>query len=189
MPRVFIQNFGCQMNDYDVERMFEVLRDEGYGRAETAEDADLVVLNSCAIREKSEHKVQSAAGRLRELKDARRDGGRPLTVAIGGCVAQQEGQRLLRRVPTADFTFGPDWRFAQLVIYEGDEPSYGWSGTETVSYSVTVSSCSNTPGSPPVTLQFPDTPIYLGSGTGSYTPGQTTLTGSMANVTWNFTRP
>jgi hypothetical protein len=87
------------------------------------------------------------------------------------------------------FTFGPDWRFAQLVIYEGDEPSYGWSGTETVSYSVTVSSCSNTPGSPPVTLQFPDTPIYLGSGTGSYTPGQTTLTGSMANVTWNFTRP
>src|SRR6476620_7461069 len=102
--RVYIQNFGCQMNDYDVDRMIEVLRKDGFEAATSVEDADLIVLNSCAIREKSEHKVQSAAGRLRELK-VRRPG---VTLAIGGCVAQQEGDRLLRRVPTADFTFGPD---------------------------------------------------------------------------------
>jgi tRNA-2-methylthio-N6-dimethylallyladenosine synthase len=102
--RVYIQNFGCQMNDYDVGRMVEVLRKDGYRVAESAEDADLVVLNSCAIREKSEHKVQSAAGRLRELKERKPN----LVLAIAGCVAQQEGDRLLRRVPTADFTFGPD---------------------------------------------------------------------------------
>jgi len=102
--RVYIQNFGCQMNDYDVERMHELLRKDGFDAAASAEDADLIVLNSCAIREKSEHKVASAAGRLKELKD-RRPG---LTVAIGGCVAQQEGTRLLKRLPIADFTFGPD---------------------------------------------------------------------------------
>jgi len=102
--RVYIQNFGCQMNDYDVERMVELLRAQGYRSAASAEDADLIVLNSCAIREKAEHKVQSAAGRLKELKE-RKPG---LVVAIAGCVAQQEGDRLLRRVPTADFTFGPD---------------------------------------------------------------------------------
>jgi len=106
--RVYIQNFGCQMNEYDVARMIEVLRRDGFEAVDSPDEADLVILNSCSIREKSEHKVQSAAGRLRELKDARREAGRQLTVAIGGCVAQQEGQRLLRRVPTADFTFGPD---------------------------------------------------------------------------------
>src|SRR5437588_305498 len=103
-PRVYIQNFGCQMNDYDVERMVELLRKDGYERAASAEDADLVVLNSCAIREKSEHKVASAAGRLKELKELRPE----LVVAVGGCVAQQEGERLIRRLPVADLTFGPD---------------------------------------------------------------------------------
>jgi tRNA-2-methylthio-N6-dimethylallyladenosine synthase len=102
--RVYIQNFGCQMNDYDVERMLELLRKQGFEAASSAEDADLVVLNSCSIREKSEHKVASAAGRLKELKE-RRPG---VTVAVGGCVAQQEGERLLKRLPVADFTFGPD---------------------------------------------------------------------------------
>jgi tRNA-2-methylthio-N6-dimethylallyladenosine synthase len=102
--RVFIQSFGCQMNDYDTARMLELLRDAGWGRAERAEEADLVILNSCAIREKAEHKVASAAGRLREAKAARPG----LVVAVAGCVAQQEGERLLGRIPVADFTFGPD---------------------------------------------------------------------------------
>jgi tRNA-2-methylthio-N6-dimethylallyladenosine synthase len=92
------------MNDYDVARMLEVLRADGYQPAGSAEEADLIVLNSCAIREKAEHKVQSAAGRLKELK-AQKPG---LVLAVAGCVAQQEGERLLKRVPTADFTFGPD---------------------------------------------------------------------------------
>src|SRR5205814_9881382 len=104
LKRVYIQNFGCQMNEYDVERMVEVLRAGGYEAPPRADEADLIVLNSCSIREKSEHKVASAAGRYRELK-ARKPG---LVLAVGGCVAQQEGDRLLRRLPVADFTFGPD---------------------------------------------------------------------------------
>jgi tRNA-2-methylthio-N6-dimethylallyladenosine synthase len=102
--RVYIQNFGCQMNAYDAERMVEVLRRQGWQSAPSADDADLILLNSCSIREKSEHKVASAAGRYRELKQ-RRPG---VVLAVGGCVAQQEGERLLRRLPLVDFTFGPD---------------------------------------------------------------------------------
>ncbi len=92
------------MNDYDVERMLELLRKDGYEPVAAVEEADLVVLNSCSIREKSEHKVASAVGRLKELK-ASRPG---MVVAVGGCVAQQEGERLIRRLPVADLTFGPD---------------------------------------------------------------------------------
>lgn len=104
MKRVYIQNFGCQMNDYDTSRMYELLGDAGYAAVDNAEEADLVVLNSCAIREKSEHKLVSEAGRYRELKH-----GRPnLVLAVGGCVAQQEGDRLLQRAPMIDFAFGPD---------------------------------------------------------------------------------
>ena len=102
--RLSVQNFGCQMNDYDVERMREVLGARGYDAADRAEDADLIVINTCSVREKAEAKVASAAGRYRALK-AERPG---VMVAIGGCVAQQEGDRLLKRIPVADFTFGPD---------------------------------------------------------------------------------
>jgi tRNA-2-methylthio-N6-dimethylallyladenosine synthase len=102
--RVFIESFGCQMNDYDVERMLEVLRKSGYERTESAEAADLVVINTCSIREKAENKAASAAGRYKPLKDKNPN----LVVAIGGCVAQQEGPALLKRIPMADLTFGPD---------------------------------------------------------------------------------
>src|SRR6185312_12059213 len=102
--RLFVQNFGCQMNDYDVERMREVLGARGYDAADRAEDADLIVINTCSVREKAEAKVASAAGRYRQLKTERPG----VMVAIGGCVAQQEGERLLKRIPVADFTFGPD---------------------------------------------------------------------------------
>lgn len=102
--RVFIESFGCQMNDYDVERMLEVLRKSGYERTEQAEAADLVVINTCSIREKAENKAASAAGRYKPLKDKNPN----LVLAIGGCVAQQEGPALLKRIPLADLTFGPD---------------------------------------------------------------------------------
>jgi tRNA-2-methylthio-N6-dimethylallyladenosine synthase len=102
--RLFVQNFGCQMNDYDVERMREVLAARGYDAAASADEADLIVINTCSVREKAEAKVASAAGRFRELKQQRPG----VMVAIGGCVAQQEGARLLKRIPVADFTFGPD---------------------------------------------------------------------------------
>ena len=104
--RVFIQNFGCQMNDYDVERLTEVLRGDGYTRTEELDEADLVLIETCAIREKSEAKVASAAGRLKEWKE--KGGTHKKLLAIGGCVAQQEGNKLLRRNPNADIVFGPD---------------------------------------------------------------------------------
>jgi tRNA-2-methylthio-N6-dimethylallyladenosine synthase len=102
--RVFIESCGCQMNDYDVARMVEVLRRSGFERIEAAEQADLIIINTCSIREKAEGKAASAAGRYKTLKDQRPG----LVVAIGGCVAQQEGEALLKRIPVADLTFGPD---------------------------------------------------------------------------------
>jgi tRNA-2-methylthio-N6-dimethylallyladenosine synthase len=104
MARAFIQTFGCQMNAYDTDRMRELLEGGGYELVDDAGSADLVILNSCSIREKAEQKVTSAAGRFREWK-AERPGA---ILAISGCVAQQEGERLLKRAPLVDFTFGPD---------------------------------------------------------------------------------
>lgn len=102
------------MNDYDVARMVEVLRGSGFERIEAPDDADLVVINTCSIREKAEGKAASAAGRYRPLKDKNPN----LVVAIGGCVAQQEGDALLKRIPIADLTFGPDQipRLVQHVL-------------------------------------------------------------------------
>ncbi len=102
--RAHIQTFGCQMNAYDTERMRELLVGEGWLLTDDGDDADLIILNSCSIREKAEQKLTSAAGRLKAWK-ASRPGA---LVAISGCVAQQEGERLLKRAPIVDFTFGPD---------------------------------------------------------------------------------
>src|SRR5213596_3205426 len=100
---LYLQNFGCQMNDYDVARMVEVLRKEGYALTDEREAADLIVINTCAIRENCENKVLSSAGLLRGLKQKK-----DVTIAIGGCVATQRGPSLLRAVPNADLVFGPD---------------------------------------------------------------------------------
>jgi len=101
---LYLQNFGCQMNDYDVHCMVEVLRKEGYRLTDAREQADLVVINTCAIRENCENKVLSSAGTLRGLKQGKRD----VVIAIGGCVATQRGESLLRAIPHADLIFGPD---------------------------------------------------------------------------------
>ena len=104
MPRkVFVHTFGCQMNESDSSRMVESLSRESFVRTESPDDADLILLNTCAIREKSEQKVLSALGRYRPHKLSR--GAR---IAVGGCVAQQEKDRLLKKVPYLDFVFGPD---------------------------------------------------------------------------------
>lgn len=87
------------------------------------------------------------------------------------------------------FSFEPDALAASLVIFEGDEPSYTWGGSEIESYSRTVSGCVNTPGAPPTTTEFPNTLLGLGHGSGPYAPGQTTLAGSTPSGTWSFTRP
>ncbi|MEW5424515.1 tRNA (N6-isopentenyl adenosine(37)-C2)-methylthiotransferase MiaB [Amorphus sp. 3PC139-8] len=105
--RVFIKSYGCQMNVYDAERMGEALAAEGYQATDTMEDADLILLNTCHIREKAAEKVYSELGRIRQLKDARAGAGSSLSVGVAGCVAQAEGEEIVRRAPTVDFVVGP----------------------------------------------------------------------------------
>jgi tRNA-2-methylthio-N6-dimethylallyladenosine synthase len=101
--KVFVHTFGCQMNESDSDRMLELLGRHAFARVETPDEADLILLNTCAVREKAEQKLLSALGRYREVK-ARRGA----LIAVSGCVAQQEKERLLARVPYVDFVFGPD---------------------------------------------------------------------------------
>ncbi len=105
--KVFIRSFGCQMNVYDAARMADVLAPEGYAETERVEDADLVVLNTCHIRERAAEKVFSELGKLRVLKAERARAGRATTLAVAGCVAQAEGAEILRRQPAVDLVVGP----------------------------------------------------------------------------------
>jgi tRNA-2-methylthio-N6-dimethylallyladenosine synthase len=105
--RVFIRTYGCQMNVYDSDRMADVLRPLGYALSDDPEQADLVVLNTCHIREKASEKVYSELGRLRDVKLARRRAGSDLTIAVAGCVAQAEGAEIVRRQPAVDIVVGP----------------------------------------------------------------------------------
>lgn len=95
------------MNVYDASRMEDVLAPMGYGAADGMEGADLVILNTCHIREKAAEKVYSELGRLRQEKTARAGTARPMRIAVGGCVAQAEGEEILRRAPFVDLVFGP----------------------------------------------------------------------------------
>ena len=106
--RLFIKSYGCQMNVYDSERMAEVLRPLGYGLVDRAEGADLVVLNTCHIREKAAEKVYSELGRLKEMRDEKAEAvqGR-MGVVVAGCVAQAEGEEIIRRAPVVDLVVGP----------------------------------------------------------------------------------
>jgi tRNA-2-methylthio-N6-dimethylallyladenosine synthase len=104
MARYAMTTFGCQMNVHDSERMQEVLQRAGYAEIEAPEDADVVVLNTCSVREKAEQKLSSEVGRLAKLKRARPD----MVLVVAGCVAQQEGERLLQRMPAIDLVIGPD---------------------------------------------------------------------------------
>ncbi len=104
--RLFIKTYGCQMNVYDSERMADVLRPLGYGVVDSPEGADLVVLNTCHIREKAAEKVYSEIGRLKELR-AEDPASAGMTIAVAGCVAQAEGQELMNRAPAVDFVIGP----------------------------------------------------------------------------------
>jgi tRNA-2-methylthio-N6-dimethylallyladenosine synthase len=115
--RVFIRTYGCQMNVYDSDRMADVLRPLGYALADRPDEADLVVLNTCHIREHASEKTYSELGRLRDLKGERRAGGRDLTIAVAGCVAQAEGAEIARRQPAVDIVVGPQayHRLPQLL--------------------------------------------------------------------------
>lgn len=105
--KVFIKTYGCQMNVYDTERMTDVLSGQGFVATETADDADLVILNTCHIREKAAEKVYSDIGRMREIKETRASTGQSTMIAVAGCVAQAEGAEITRRAPTVDMVFGP----------------------------------------------------------------------------------
>jgi tRNA-2-methylthio-N6-dimethylallyladenosine synthase len=105
--KLYVKSFGCQMNVYDSQRMADTLAAEGYVESVSPEDADLVILNTCHIREKAAEKVYSELGRVRVLKDAAASNGRLMTVAVAGCVAQAEGSEILRRAPAVDLVVGP----------------------------------------------------------------------------------
>jgi tRNA-2-methylthio-N6-dimethylallyladenosine synthase len=105
--RLYIKSYGCQMNVYDAERMAELLAPLGYGIALAPEDADLVVLNTCHIREKATEKVYSELGQLKRLKQARERAGESFTIGVAGCVAQAEGEEIMIRQPAVDFVVGP----------------------------------------------------------------------------------
>jgi len=105
--KVFLKTYGCQMNVYDSQRMTDALVADGYVATETIEDADLVLLNTCHIREKAAEKVYSELGRLRKLKAERALSGRETMVGVTGCVAQAEGAEILRRAPVVDLVVGP----------------------------------------------------------------------------------
>ncbi len=106
--RLFIKTYGCQMNVYDSERMADVLRPLGYALADAPEGADLVVLNTCHIREKAAEKVYSELGRLKEMRQEKEAaGGGRMTIAVAGCVAQAEGAEIMKRQPAVDLVIGP----------------------------------------------------------------------------------
>ncbi len=105
--RLFIETYGCQMNVYDSERMGDLLGAFGYVRTQAPDDADLAILNTCHIREKATEKVYSEIGRLRAHKLRRAAEGKSMTIAIAGCVAQAEGEEIIRRAPVVDLVVGP----------------------------------------------------------------------------------
>ena len=105
--KLFIKTYGCQMNVYDSERMGAALAVGGYVETDSPEDADLVILNTCHIREKAAEKVYSDLGRLRPLRQAKAAAGGKMTIAVAGCVAQAEGAEIVARQPMVDLVVGP----------------------------------------------------------------------------------
>src|SRR5690349_3543624 len=105
--KLHIKSYGCQMNVYDAQRMVDTLAPEGFVETASAEDADLVILNTCHIREKASEKVYSELGRLRVAKDEAARNGRDMRIAVAGCVAQAEGDEIIRRAPVVDVVVGP----------------------------------------------------------------------------------
>ncbi len=106
MKKLYIKTYGCQMNVYDTQRMSDALAPEGYESVDTPDNADMVILNTCHIREKAAEKIYSELGRMRKMVEARAEDDRPI-IAVAGCVAQAEGKEIMRRAPLVDMVFGP----------------------------------------------------------------------------------
>ncbi len=124
--KLFVKSFGCQMNVYDSRRMADTLAPQGYVETPAADDADLVILNTCHIREKAAEKVYSELGRIRQMKESAVADGRRVVIAVAGCVAQAEGEEIIRRAPAVDLVFGPQsyHRLPELLARaeRGDKP-------------------------------------------------------------------
>ena len=119
--KLYVKSYGCQMNVYDSHRMADLLAPEGYVETAAPEDADLIVLNTCHIREKAAEKVYSELGRVRAMKEGAARKGRHVTVAVAGCVAQAEGEEIIRRAPVVDLVVGPQsyHRLPELLARAG----------------------------------------------------------------------
>src|SRR3989339_1839979 len=104
MPSFYLKTYGCQMNVYDSERMVALLSPLHYSPTENMDEADLILFNTCTVREKAKHKFLSELGRFKDHKSRRKD----LVIGVGGCVAQEEGEQLLKKVPHLDIVFGVD---------------------------------------------------------------------------------
>ena len=112
-----IKTWGCQMNVYDSQRIGEILQGLNYETCEDSTEADLVILNTCHVREKATEKVYSDIGRLKILKDRRQSIGQSLIIAVSGCVAQAEGEQIIKRAPCVDLVFGPQtWHRLEEMI-------------------------------------------------------------------------
>ncbi|MBN8530746.1 MAG: tRNA (N6-isopentenyl adenosine(37)-C2)-methylthiotransferase MiaB, partial [Alphaproteobacteria bacterium] len=105
--KLHIKTYGCQMNVYDSARMADVMAPLGYKTTDSADDADLIILNTCHIREKASEKVYSELGRIRVAKKVREDSNNPILIAVAGCVAQAEGEEIMKRTPFVDIVVGP----------------------------------------------------------------------------------
>jgi tRNA-2-methylthio-N6-dimethylallyladenosine synthase len=116
--KLFVKTYGCQMNVYDSERMVSALGSAGYEQVDTADDADMILLNTCHIREKAAEKIYSELGRYRPLKNAKPD----LKIGVAGCVAQAEGEEIIRRQPMVDLVVGPQsyHRLPDMVAKTGN---------------------------------------------------------------------
>ena len=133
VKKLFVKTYGCQMNVYDSARMADVLAPLGYVPVASPRGADMVILNTCHIREKAAEKVYSELGRLRALKEERRRSGGSMMIAVAGCVAQAEGEEILRRAPQVDLVFGPQTyhRLPELIARVERRRSQGTSGGAT----------------------------------------------------------
>jgi tRNA-2-methylthio-N6-dimethylallyladenosine synthase len=107
MKKLFVKTYGCQMNAYDSAKMADLLAPLGYAAVDAAEGADMVILNTCHIREKAVEKVYSELGRLRRMKARKAERGQPMLLAVAGCVAQAEGAQIVAREPAVDLVVGP----------------------------------------------------------------------------------
>ena len=131
--KLYVKSFGCQMNVYDSRRMADTLAPHGYVETDAPDDADLIILNTCHIREKAAEKVYSELGRMRVLKEAGKTEGRDVRIAVAGCVAQAEGAEIIRRAPTVDIVVGSQnyHRLPDLLARAADLPAFHTAFIET----------------------------------------------------------